>query len=87
MGYVVEAIENHADIDNYCISFDDSTKFSKAYTEDLLDCLSVAYEQNKKVLSEHDLADVFKWISIYLYSSKIYINVYIYKYLYAYDHI
>ena len=60
LGYVVEAIENHADTTTYCTSFADSTMFTKAYTEDLLDCLSVAFEQNQRVLKEHDLADVFK---------------------------
>merc|ERR1711907_19532 len=39
MGYIVESIENHADTTTYCTSFDDSGDFSKAYTEDLLDCL------------------------------------------------
>ena len=60
LGYVVEAIENHGDSKTYATSFSDSGMFSKAYTDDLLDCLSVAFEQNKKVLSEHDLADVMK---------------------------
>ena len=60
LGYVVEAIENHADTTTYCTSFADSTMFTKAYTEDLLDCLGVAFEQNQRVLKEHDLADVFK---------------------------
>jgi len=60
LGYVVEAVENHADTTTYCTSFADSSLFSKAYTEDLLDCLSVAFEQNKRVMGEHDLADVFK---------------------------
>ena len=44
LGYVVEAIENHANTDTFVLSFDDSTKFTSAYTEDLLDCLSVAFE-------------------------------------------
>ena len=60
LGYVVEAIENHGDSKTYATSFADSTMFSKAYTEDLLDYLSVAYEKNKKVLNECDLADVMK---------------------------
>ena len=60
LGYVVEAVENHADTKTYCTSFDDSTMFSQAYTDDLLDCLSVAFEQNKRVMGEHDLADIFK---------------------------
>ena len=60
LGYVVEAVENHGESDTYCTSFEDSSVFSKAYTEDLLDCMSVAFEQNKRVMSDHDLADVFK---------------------------
>ena len=58
-GYVVEAIEQHYDIHSYLTSFGDSTQFSNAYVDDLLDCLNVAHEQNVKLLSEHDLADVF----------------------------
>lgn len=56
LGYVVEAIEQHADTKTFCTSFADSTMFSRAYTEDLLDCLGVAFEQNRKVLNDHDLA-------------------------------
>ena len=58
-GYVVEAIENHYNIDSYLTSFKDSALFSKAYVDDLLDCLGVAHEQNQKLLQEHDLSDVF----------------------------
>ena len=43
-GYVVEAIEQHYDIPNYMTSFKDSSEFSRAYTDDLLDCLGVAHE-------------------------------------------
>ena len=60
LGYVVETVENHADTTSYVTSFNDSAPFSKAYTEDLLDCLSVAFEQNRRVLAENDLSDVFK---------------------------
>ena len=59
MGYIVESIENHADTKTYCTSFNDSGDFSLAYTEDLLDCLSVAFDQQKRVLNNCDLADVF----------------------------
>ena len=58
MGYVVEAVENHADSKTFCTSFEDSTVFSNAYTEDLLDCLNVSFEQSKRVLNDIDLADV-----------------------------
>ena len=58
-GYVVEAIENNYDIDSYLTQFRDSSLFSKAYVDDLLECLGVAHEQNVKLLSEHDLSDVF----------------------------
>jgi len=60
LGYVVEAVENHADTDTYCTSFADSTMFSKAYTEDLLDCLGVAFEQHSRAFKEVDLADALK---------------------------
>ena len=43
LGYVVEAVENHADSTTYCTSFGDSAMFSRAYTDDLLDCLDVAF--------------------------------------------
>ena len=43
LGYVVEAVENHADSTTYCTSFSDSAMFSRAYTDDLLDCLDVAF--------------------------------------------
>ena len=45
MGYIVETIENHQNTTTYCTSFADSAEFSKAYTEDLLDSLSVAFDQ------------------------------------------
>ena len=45
-GYIVEAIENHFDLQSYRTSFKDSSLFSKAYIEDLADCLHVAQEQN-----------------------------------------
>ena len=43
-GHVVEAIENHYDLETYCTSFKDSSLFSKAYVDDALDCLGVAFE-------------------------------------------
>ena len=60
LGYVVEAVENHADTQTWCTSFSDSTMFTKAYTDDLLGCLGVAFEQNKRVMTDIDLADVMK---------------------------
>lgn len=56
-GYIVEAIENHFDIESYKTAFKDSSLFSKAYVDDMLDALPVAFEQNVKLLSEYDLAD------------------------------
>ena len=44
LGYIVEAIENHYDIETYLTSFKDSSLFSKAYADDMLDCLGVAFE-------------------------------------------
>jgi len=58
-GYVVEAIEQHYDIDSYKTKFGDSTQFSQAYTDDLLDCLGAAREQDVKLLAENDFSDVF----------------------------
>ena len=58
-GYVVEAVEQHYDIDSYRTAFADSTQFSKAYIDDMLDCLGAAREQDVKLLAEHDLNDVF----------------------------
>ena len=58
-GYVVEAIEQHYDIQNYITKFEDSAQFSQAYTDDLLDCLGAAREQDVKLLSENDFSDVF----------------------------
>ena len=57
LGYVVEAIENHYDLETYKTQFKDSSLFSKAFVDDMLDCLSVAFEQNVRLLKEHDLAD------------------------------
>ena len=56
-GYVVEAIENHYDIDSYLTQFEDSTQFCEAYVDDLLDCVGLAGEQNQRIMKEHDLAD------------------------------
>ena len=58
-GYVVEAVEQHYDIDSYRTGFGDSSQFSKAYLDDLLDCLGAAREQDVKILAENDLNDVF----------------------------
>ena len=58
-GYVVEAIEQHYDIDSYKTAFGDSGQFSAAYLDDLLDCLGTAREQDVKLLAENDLQDVF----------------------------
>ncbi len=57
LGYVVEAIENHFDLDTYKTQFKDSSLFSKAYVDDMLDALPVAFEQNLRILNEHDFAD------------------------------
>ena len=57
LGYIVEAIENHYDLASYRTQFRDSAIFSKAYVDDMLDCLSVAFEQNVRLLNEHDLGD------------------------------
>ena len=58
-GHVVEAVEQHFDVKSYITSFENSEQFCKAYTDDLLDCLGVAREQNVRLLAEHDLSDVF----------------------------
>ena len=43
-GYIVEAVENHFELDKYNTQFKDSSLFSKAYVDDMLDCLGVAFE-------------------------------------------
>ena len=58
-GHIVEAVEQHFKIRNYMTSFENSKQFTEAYVDDLLDCLGVAHEQNTRLLSEHDLSDVF----------------------------
>lgn len=58
-GYVVEAIEQTYDLGSYLTEFSNSAQFSKAFTDDLLDCLSVCHEQNVKLLNDTDLTDVF----------------------------
>merc|ERR1712060_698258 len=58
-GHVVEAIEQHYDVQSYLTEFEDSKLFSAAYVDDLLDCLGVAQEQNVRILNENDLSDVF----------------------------
>ena len=62
-GYVVEAVEQHFKLKDYMTSFKDSTQFSAAYLDDLLECLGAAHEQDVKLLSENDLSDVFNWIT------------------------
>ena len=59
-GAVVEAIENHFDIDNYTTQFETSLAFSKAYVDDLLEALPVAWKQNARILNLTDLADVMR---------------------------
>ena len=58
-GYVVEAIEQHYNLDTYHTKFADSKQFCAAYTDDLLDCIGIAHDQNVKLLTENDLGDVF----------------------------
>ena len=43
-GYIVEAVENHLDLDSYTTSFKDSSLFSKAYVDDMLEALGIAWE-------------------------------------------
>ena len=59
-GYVVEAMENHYDIDSYLTQFEDCQQFCEAYVDDLLDCLGIAQQQNSRLLNEFDLADTLK---------------------------
>ena len=56
-GYVVEAVENHFDITNYTTSFADSSQFTEAYVDDLLDCIDIATKQNIRLLNSFDLSD------------------------------
>ena len=59
-GYVVEAIENHYQLDSYLTAFGDANQFTQAYVDDLLDCIGTAREQDVRLLNEHDYNDVFK---------------------------
>ena len=59
-GYVVETIENHADITKYTIGFDDSISFCEAYVDDMLDCIDIAARQNQKILNKYDLSDCLR---------------------------
>ena len=43
-GAVVETVENHFDIDNYTTQFESSEAFSRAYVDDLLEALPVAWK-------------------------------------------
>merc|ERR1712010_200493 len=58
LGYVVETVENHVNTTTYCTKFEDSTAFSAAYMEDLLDCLGVAFNQRKSVMNNIVPAEV-----------------------------
>ena len=59
-GYIVEAIENHFNLTNYKTEFKDASAFCNAYVDDILGCLSLAYEQNSKILSDFDLGDCIR---------------------------
>ena len=59
-GYVVEAMENHYEIDSYLTAFADCNQFCEAYVDDLLDCLGIAQSQNAQLLNNFDLADCLK---------------------------
>ena len=59
-GYIVEAVENHFDVDNYITKFEDSSGFSEAYVDDMLDCLDLVARQNSRIMNEFDLADALK---------------------------
>ncbi len=56
-GYIVEAIENHYDLKSYITSFKDSSNFSKAYVDDLLECLDITLKENHRLMNEFDLGD------------------------------
>ena len=56
-GYVVEAIEQHYDLETYITEFQDSKQFCDAYVDDLLDCLGVAHQQNTYLLGQHDFSN------------------------------
>jgi hypothetical protein len=50
-GHVVEAIEQHFEIDNYLTKFESSEAFSTAYVDDMLEALPVAWKQNVRILN------------------------------------
>ena len=57
LGYIVEAVENHFDIDNYQTEFKCSNEFSEAYVDDMLDCLDLVAKQDQSILSQFNLGD------------------------------
>ena len=59
-GYVVEAVENHFDITKYTTDFEDSSSFTEAYVDDLLDSIDIVAKQNVKLLNKYDLGDCLK---------------------------
>ena len=59
-GYVVEAVENHFDITKYNFGFEDSSEFSAAYVDDMLDSIDIAAKQNVKLMNDYDLSDCLK---------------------------
>ena len=59
-GYVVEAVENHFDITDYATKFEDSSQFTEAYVDDLLDSIDIATKQNLNLLAKYDLSDCLR---------------------------
>ena len=59
-GYVVEAVENHFDITSYTTSFEDSSQFTEAYVDDLIDSIDIATRQNIRILKKYDLSDCLR---------------------------
>ena len=56
-GHIVEAVENHFEIDNYQTSFACSSQFAEAYVDDMIDCLDLVAKQDQKLLNEFSLDD------------------------------
>ena len=61
-GNVVEVVENHYEFkeEGFITKFEDSTHFSQAYLDDMLEALPVAWKQNQRLLSQFDLADCLR---------------------------
>ena len=57
LGYIVEAVENHFNINDYQTKFECSNEFSETYVDDMLDCLDLVARQDQSILAKYNLGD------------------------------